>query len=170
MRKIFRVSLCLLLISPVFGSLASAQQTAAEEKAAADKATDDAVQLLRQDIRSERKQLVAANLPLTDTEATKFWPVYDRYTAEVTKLGDSRYALVKEYAQNYSALTDAQADNLIKRFLASDEAVAQLRTKWIEEFEKVISSKKTATYFQIDRRLGMLIDLQIASEIPVIRP
>jgi hypothetical protein len=169
MRKIFWVSLCLLLISPVFASLASAQ-TAGEEKAAADKATDDAVQLLRQDIRSERKQLVAANLPLTDTEATKFWPVYDRYTAEVTKLGDSRYALVKEYAQNYKTLTDAQADTLIKRFLASDEAVAQLRTKWIVEFEKVISSKKTAMYFQIDRRLGMLIDLQIASEIPLVRP
>ena len=170
MRKIFWVSLCLLLISPVFESLAIAQQTAAEDKAAADKATDDAVQLLRQDIRSERKQLVAANLPLTDTEATKFWPVYDRYTAEVTKLGDSRYGLVKEYAQNYKTLTDAQADTLIKRFLASDEAVAQLRTKWIGEFEKVISSKKTATYFQIDRRLGMLIDLQVASEIPLIRP
>ena len=168
MRKIFRVSLCLLLIS--LGSLASAQQTAAEDKAAAEKATDDAVQLLRQDIRSDRKQLVAANLPLTDTEATKFWPVYDRYTAEVTKLNDSRYALVKEYAQNYRTLTDAQADSLIKRFLASDEAVAQLRTKWIGEFEKVISSKKTATYFQIDRRLGMLIDLQVASEIPLIRP
>ena len=123
MRKIFRVSLCLLLISPVFGLLANAQQTAAEDKAAAEKATDDAVQLLRQDIRSERKQLVAANLPLTDTEATKFWPVYDRYTAEVTKLNDSRYALVKDYAQNYSTLTDAQAGTLIKRFLASDEAL-----------------------------------------------
>ena len=44
MRNIFGVSLCLLLLSPVFGSLASAQQTAAEDKAAADKATDDAVQ------------------------------------------------------------------------------------------------------------------------------
>jgi mannose/cellobiose epimerase-like protein (N-acyl-D-glucosamine 2-epimerase family) len=65
MRKILWVSLCLLLISPVFASLAIAQQTAAEDKAAADKATDDAVQLLRQDIRSERKQLVVANLPLT---------------------------------------------------------------------------------------------------------
>ena len=170
MRKIFGVSLCLLLLSPVFGSLASAQQTAAENNAAADKATDDAVQLLRQDIRSERKQLVAANLPLTDTEATKFWPVYDRYTAEVTKLNDSRYALVKEYAQNYSTLTDAQADSLIKRSLASDEAVAQLRTKWIGEFEKAISSKKTAMYFQIDRHVGMLIDLQIASEIPLVKP
>jgi len=142
MRKIFRVSLCLLLISPVFGSLASAQQTTAEDKTAVEKATDDAVQLLRQDIRSERKQLVAANLPLTDTEATKFWPVYDRYTAEMTKLNDSRYALVKEYAQNYSTLTDAQAGTLIKRFLASDEAVAQLRTKWIGEFEKVISPRR----------------------------
>ena len=95
MRKIFWVASCLLLISQLFASLASAQQTAAEDKAAADKATDDAVQLLRQDIRSERKQLVAANLPLTDTEATKFWPVYDRYTAELTKLNDSRYAWLR---------------------------------------------------------------------------
>ena len=31
MRKIFWVSLCLLLISPVFASLAIAQQTAAED-------------------------------------------------------------------------------------------------------------------------------------------
>ena len=78
--------------------------------------------------------------------------------------------LYKEYAQNYGTLTDAQAGTLVKRFLASDEAVAQLRTKWIGEFEKVISSKKTAMYFQIDRRLGMLIDLQIASAIPLTRP
>ncbi len=168
-RKILWISLCLLMIAPEFASRASAQQSAAD-KTAADKATDDAVQLLREDLRSQRKQLVAANLPLTDVEATKFWPVFDRYTAELTKVGDNRYALAKEYAQNYSTLTDAQANTLIKNFLASDEALAQLRTKWLGEFQKVIPSTKAARFFQIDRRLSMLIDLQIASEVPLAKP
>jgi hypothetical protein len=71
--------------------------------------TDQDIQLLRQDLRSEKKQLVAANLILTDAEATKFWPVYDQYAAEMTKVGDQKYALIKDYAQNYGSLTDAQA-------------------------------------------------------------
>ncbi len=45
---------------------------------------------MRKDIRSQKKQLIAANLQLTDAEATKFWPAYDAYTAETTKIGDTR--------------------------------------------------------------------------------
>src|SRR5436309_15675384 len=89
--------------------------------------TDRDVQLLRQDIRSNKKQLVAANLTLTDAEATKFWPVYDQYAAEMAKLGDQKYALIKEYAQNFGTVTDAQAESLLDRSLATDEAIAQLR-------------------------------------------
>ena len=61
----------------------------------------------------ERKQLVAANLPLTDTEATKFWPIYDQYSAEVWKIGDARVALIKEYVQSYDTMTDAQANDFM---------------------------------------------------------
>ena len=78
-------------------------------------ATETDIKLLREDIRSERKRLVAANMPLTDTEATKFWPIYDQYAAEVSKLGDTRVALIKEYAQSYDTMTDAQANDLMSR-------------------------------------------------------
>jgi hypothetical protein len=46
---------------------------------------DANMQLMREDIRSERKKVIAANMPLTETEATKFWPVYDRYIAETSR-------------------------------------------------------------------------------------
>jgi len=81
---------------------------------------DQDVSLLRQDIRSKKKQLIAANLKLTDMEATKFWPVYDQYAAESTTLGDEKYALIKEYAQGYGTLSDEQALSLITRSLALD--------------------------------------------------
>jgi hypothetical protein len=48
--------------------------------------------------------------------------------------------------------------------------MAQLRLKWMPEFEKVISPKKTAMFFQIDRRLGLVVELQVSSQIPLIQP
>jgi hypothetical protein len=128
------------------------------------------IQLMREDIRAQRKKIVAANLPLTETEATKFWPVYDRYIGETIKVNDVRYGLIKEYAQNYETLTDAQATSYIKRWMALDADNTQLRLKYVPEFEKVISPKKTAMFFQIDRRVSMLIELQLASQVPLVKP
>ena len=125
---------------------------------------------MRADIRSERKKVVAANMPLTETEAVKFWPVYDRYIAETIKVNDARYALIKEYARIHQTMTDAQANDFIKHWVALDGDNTQLRLKYIPEFEKVISPKKTAMFFQIDRRLGMMIELQLASQVPLVNP
>lgn len=131
---------------------------------------DANIQLMRQDIRSERKKVVAANMPLTEAEAVKFWPLYDRYIGETIKVNDVRFALLKEYAKNYENATDEQADSFIKRWITLDQDNTQLRLKFIPEFEKVISHKKTAMFFQIDRRVSMLIELQLASGVPLVKP
>jgi hypothetical protein len=131
--------------------------------------SDQDIALMRQDIRSEKKQLIAANFTLTDTEATKFWPLYDQYTAELTKINDGKYALIKEYATNWGSVTDDQAASLIKRSLAVDESVAQLRLKYVPIFSQVLPGKKVATFFQLDRRLSYIIDLQLASQIPLVQ-
>lgn len=162
-------ALLLLAISVVSLPFALSQDIAKKNVTAED-INDKTIQLMRQDIRSQRKQIVAANLSLTDEEATKFWPLYDKYVAETIKLNDTRYSLIKEYADNFANMSDAQADSFIKRWIATDESVSQLRTKWIPEFEKVISARKTAAFFQIDRRTGMMVDLQIASQIPLVQP
>jgi hypothetical protein len=152
-------------------TLLSAQQAPASGKNMTEEQVNDAnLQLMRQDVRSERKKLVAANLPLTETEAPKFWPVYDRYIAETVKVNDSRLALLKEYANGIDTTSEQQADSLIKRWLALDQDDSQLRLKYVPEFEKVISHKKTAMFFQIDRRLSMFIDLQLASQVPLVKP
>src|ERR1700690_3959325 len=131
--------------------------------------SDQDIQMLRQDIRSQKKQLIAANMQLTDAEAVKFWPVYDAYTQETIKINDQRYALIKEYVQTYDTMTDAQAKSLIKRWAATDQAFIALRLQWMPKFETVLPGKKSALFFQIDRRLGLLIDLQLASMIPVVK-
>ena len=129
---------------------------------------DQDIELLRKDIRSQRKQLVAANMTLTDAEAQKFWPVYDQYAAELAKIGDARYAQIKQYAQTYDNMTDAQAEDLLKQSLETDRRVVELRQQYVPLFQKVLSAKKTAMFFQFDRRLGLMLDLQLASAIPLV--
>lgn len=138
---------------------------------AAEQQDDAQLQQMREEHRSQRKKIVAANLPLTDTEATKFWPVYDRYRSEMaSKIYDVRYALIKEYAQNYANMTEDQAGSFITRWLSLDSESAQLQGQYVPEFEKVISRKKTAIFFQIDRRVTMMFDLQLAGMIPLVKP
>src|SRR5271168_2638059 len=67
---------------------------------------DEDINLFRKDVRSLKKQIVAANMDLTDTEAQQFWPIYDRYTAELAAIADTKYVLLKEYARNYSTMTN----------------------------------------------------------------
>jgi hypothetical protein len=146
-------------------SFAQAASTASSQNT-----VDQDVDLLRKDIRSQKKQIIAANLQLTDAEAVKFWPIYDQYTAELVKVNDAKYGAIKEYAANYTTLTDDRAVGLTRNLLTVDEQVAQLRLKYVPIFNKVVSGKKTALFFQLDRRLVMLIDLQLASQIPMVQP
>lgn len=141
---------------------------ASTQQAPAQGSVDQDIDLLRKDIRSQKKQMIAANLKLTDKEAEQFWPIYDQYTAELVRINDKKYAVIKQYAQNYDTLTDDQAVDLMRQAIEVDGSVSQLRLKYIPIFHKVISGKKTATFFQLDRRLVGVIDLQLASQIPLV--
>jgi hypothetical protein len=130
---------------------------------------DQEIAMLRSNLRSNRKQVIADNMKLTDSEAEKFWPIYDQYVNELVNINNAKYALIKEYVQNTN-MTEEQADSLTKKWLTVDESVVQLRLKYIPIFRRELSAKRTALFFQIDRRVQMLIDLQLASLLPLMQP
>jgi Spy/CpxP family protein refolding chaperone len=130
--------------------------------------SDQDIEMLRADIRAQRKQIVAQNMNLTADEATKFWPIFEQYRKEAIKPNDERWAVIKDYAANHDTMTDAQAYNYIKRWAAVDEELIGLRLRYVAVFEKVISPKKTASWYQIDRRIDLLINLQLSTQIPMV--
>jgi hypothetical protein len=133
-------------------------------------ALDQEIKLLRQDLRADKKAIVAVNMELTDAEAVKFWPVYDAYTLETIKLNDTLQALIKEYALSYETMTDEKAKILTKKTLDLDASVTKLRLKYVPIFNKVISARKTARFMQIDRRIGLLVNIQLAASLPLVQP
>jgi Spy/CpxP family protein refolding chaperone len=130
--------------------------------------SDKDIEMLRADLRAQRKQIMAQNMTLTADEATKFWPIYEQYRLAAIKANDERWAVIKDYAANYNTMTDAQAQDYLKRANAVDEQLLALRMRYVPEFEKVISAKKTALCYQIDRRIDLLINLQLSSVIPMV--
>jgi hypothetical protein len=166
------VSMLLLSIGLLSAQESSQQASSTQSQASSGQSQgnpDQDIELLRKDIRSQKKQVIAANMNLTDQEAEKFWPVYDQYTNELVATNNRKYGAIKQYAQNYATLSDEQALDLTKQALQVDQDVAQLRMKYIPIFSKVISGKKTALFFQLDRRLVMLIDIQLSSAIPLVQ-
>ena len=165
------IVVCALLLCLVVNGRPLSARSQQQQPAASDSQTalDRDLKMLREDIRSKKKQLIAANLKITDEEATKFWPVYDRYTAELVKTNDEKYALIKQYVEQWGTMTDAQATDLTKRALNVDQNVANLRIRYIPEFAKVLPGKKSATFFQIERRVQAMIDLQLSSQLPLVQ-
>jgi len=176
-RKIFVIALiaiCAIGLQP---------QGAAQDKSAAPPAagqptqypdaraiSDQDIQLLREDIRAQRKQLIAANMKLTPTQAEKFWPIYDQYISELVTNNNKKYALIKQFVQTGGVLTDAEADASVKEWVSIDESVAALRQKYIPIFRKILSAKDEALFYQLDRRVQLMIDLQLMALIPMIEP
>ncbi|MET0621966.1 MAG: hypothetical protein ABW250_03200 [Pyrinomonadaceae bacterium] len=156
---------CLVL---VFALAAAPGNASAQTETATGVEIEKDLALLRRNLRGEKKQVIALNVPLTEAEATKFWPVYDRYAAEMSKHYDEFYAIIKDYAANQKTLSDAQALGMIKRWSDIQVELAQTRQKYVPVVEKVLPGKKAALFFQIDRRLYELMDLQVASQVPLV--
>jgi hypothetical protein len=130
---------------------------------------NDQMDLLRKDLRSKRKQLIAANLKLTDAEAAKFWPVYDQYVTELIAINDKKFAVIQVYADNWGKLNDEQSLTFIRQWSDFDIQAMQLRQKYVPIVSKVLDGKKTATFMQLDRRIAMMIELQVASQMPLVQ-
>ena len=129
---------------------------------------DRNIDLLRRDLRSEKKKLIAMNVQLTEAEATKFWPVYDEYTAEMAKNNDEFYTIIREYVSNQKAFTDDQSKGWLKRWTDAQAKIVGTRIKYVGMIEKIIPPKKAALFAQIDRRLWALLDVQVSAEFPLI--
>jgi hypothetical protein len=164
------LSAAFLVFAPNAKAQSQAQPASAQQPSATtQQELDKDVNLLRQDIRAKKKKLVAANLTLTTDQATKFWPVYDQYTSDLVAINNEKYNVIKDYAANWGTMTDDQAIALANRALAVDQQVAQLRIKYVPIFNKVVPGKVTATFFQLDRRIQAMIDLQLMAQLPLVQ-
>ena len=108
-------------------------------------------------------------MQFTSDEAAKFWPLYKTYEQTRKGLTEERLAIIKDYAKNFSAMTDAKAAELMQRALGLEEKSAGAKRSFLAELGKVFPAKTVARFYQVHTRIDMLIDATLAGEVPLVR-
>jgi len=178
MRSLHRLLLITLVALPVlFASPGPAQTKAGPTQSKAPSSPEAGakeqnlkayIELMRADVRQQKAEIMGSLMLLSAADATKFWPIYSEYDAELTKLNDQRVANIKEYARVYTEMTDAKADELIQSAMAFQKRRSDLLEKTYSRVKQALGAVTAARFFQIERQLLLIIDLQIASLLPVV--
>jgi len=131
--------------------------------------TNDLVELMRSDLRTDKRMIVTKAMQMDEASSAKFWPVYSEYETELTKLNDQRVTMIKDYAAAYNSMTDESAKDLIKRGFKLQESRTSLLKKYVSKMSKAVDVKTAARWAQVEHALDSAIDLQIASELPLLQ-
>lgn len=131
--------------------------------------TDRVLEQLRKDARTEVNAIIGGNMKFSSDEAAKFWPLYKTYEERRKALVDERLAIIKDYAQNFTAMSDAKAADLMQRALGLEEKTAAAKRAFLAELSKALPAKTVARFYQVHSRIDMMVDLMFAQEIPLVQ-
>ena len=175
MKRIKGSSLLAVLAATALALCLALVVMAAEEKKAQPTEVDPAacleacIQLVRSDIQAQKAALIAENLIMTETEAQGFWPMYRKYDVEMTDINDRTVAFLKEYAAAGGVFSDQRAAELLGDWFDIQDQKLRVRRHYSKEFREVLPSAKVSLFFQIDNRIDLVLQLQVASTLPLLQ-
>jgi len=130
--------------------------------------TDADIKLLRQDLQSMKNQVITDTMGFNEKESAAFWPIYKDYSAAQHSIADKRLGVISDYARNLDKMDDSTARSLTDRMFVVEDETQALRKEYFPRFEKALGAKRAAKFYQVDNRLTEMVDIQLASEVPLI--
>jgi hypothetical protein len=128
----------------------------------------DTMQIVREKVRADKKLFIAEYMKLTESEANAFWPVYDAYQKELSKLGDRFLTMVKEYAKKHSTMSNEEAKKMLDDHLTFEEDYIKIMKSYMPKFNDVLPWKRVAQYYQLENKIKSVTNYGIAARIPLI--
>ena len=167
--------LALLLLVVTTPRLAQAQTQKTEKNVAASSEADVQeknlqayIDLMRTNVHQQKAEIMGAIMLLSADDAAKFWPIYTQYDADLTKLNNQRVENIKEYARNYTQMTDEKANELIQKSLAYQKQRSELFARTYDRVKQAVGGVTAVRFAQVENQLLLIIDLQIASSLPIV--
>jgi len=140
-----------------------------QEKASVDKQINAYIEMMRKDIRAQRNTVVDQAMDLEPAGKAKFWGIYDKYASEGKALWDQRLANITKYADNYDKITDTLADELATKSMDIQSQRLAIRKKYYGQMKAALGARVAVRFLQIETLLDEVLDLQIGSEIPLMK-
>lgn len=156
MRKVLFVSMLVITVALGSSTLYAASQHS------------DEVDLTRKVIQAQRRLAIFRVLDLTESEKSKFWPVYDAYVGDMQQVNDRMVALIKEYAENFKDVSNEKAIEMLNELLAIDSDKITVKKEYVKKVQRVLPGVKVARFFQAENKLDAQRDLSLAAQIPLV--
>jgi len=166
MRNILRF----LTIGLVIG-IAGARLNFAQNNAAPNDKPAGKLEIIHEKLKADKKLLVSKYMELTESEAKKFWPVYDEYQQDLQKSNDRLRALLQAYAADYNnkSLTDEKAKKLLDEWIALERDEGSRRGAFAPKVLQALPPKKAARYLQIENEYRILLRYELAANVPLVQ-
>ena len=126
------------------------------------------IELLRADVRAEKVAILTEAMDLSGKQSDMFWPIQREYENELSALGDRRLALIKEFAAVYGTMSDEKASEMSGNWFKLQDDRGKLRKRYFKRVEKELGSLVAARFIQVENAIGLLIDLGLTSEMPLL--
>lgn len=161
MKRLSILALCLVGMFFIYSAAADAQAVMAGDEMF--------IEMLKHDVDQTRIEVMTSVMGFSSEEKAAFWPVYDDYRKKSDELAQKDLALMKEYAAAYWSLTDDQAKDMATRWFEIEVERKRMLGDLYSELAKVITPVKALKACQLENRLDLILDMQIANELPMIK-
>jgi lysophospholipase L1-like esterase len=128
---------------------------------------DDFIQLLKSDVQSNKIAIITEVMNFTNQQSEKFWPIYNEFSNELSKLSDKRVANIKDFAANYDSLTADKANELIENSFEYQKDRLDLNEDYYGTFAEALGPIVAAKFMQLEHQIQLIIDLSINSNLPL---
>jgi hypothetical protein len=121
-------------------------------------------------LQAGRADIIREDLRMTDEESEGFWPVYEKYHAEIMVIRDRHAVMVAGFLLSYreGIFTDEFAEDLIDENFEIKRGLLKVQTKYVSKFRKVLPVVKVARFYQLENKMDAEVDAQLAFVIPLI--
>jgi len=100
---------------------------------------------IKDKVKAQRVAYITQELELSETEAQKFWPVYNTYLSEIEQL---RASLDLKPRRDMS---DKEAEDLMVAMLDGRSKEIEIQKKYIQKMKTAVPAKKIAMLFKVER-------------------
>jgi hypothetical protein len=138
--------------------------------AAGDKPASN-LEIIHEKLKADKKLIVAKYMELTESEAKKFWPVYEEYQSDLKQNNDRLLRILESYAADYKnkSLTDEKAKKLLDEWIAFEQDEGKRRSAFAPKVLQALPPKKAARYLQIENEYRILLRYDLASTVPLVQ-
>ena len=163
-RRQMPVAIAIIMLG--FAPLGLAQtKTASADKPASN------LEIIHEKLKADKKLIVAKYMELTESEAKRFWPVYEDYQKDLQQSNDRLLRLLESYATEYrnQSLTDEKAKKLLDEWIAFEQEDGKRRSTYAPKVLKALPAKKAARYLQIENEFRVLLRYDLAAVVPLVQ-